>query len=523
MPDPDRARLPRPALSARPLAELAVATGLSLAFPASGYSDPAVPVGGLTLDSRKVCPGDLYAALPGAHAHGSEFAREAAARGAVAILTDLAGADRAAASGLPVLVTADPRASLGSVASELYGHPSDRLLTIGVTGTNGKTTAAYMIEAGLRGGGFVTGLLGTVQTVVAGDAVPSERTTPEAPEVHALLALMVERGCSAVAMEVSSHALALGRVDGVSFDVALFTNLSQDHLDFHSDLEDYYRAKASLFIPERTRSAVVNVDDAYGRRLQGELAIPVTTFSTSGGSGGDDVAADWVAENVVLRRDGSTFEVVGPDNVRANARVRLPGLFNVSNGLGAIVSIVVAGVPLPTAAEAVASLAGVPGRMERVDAGQDYLALVDYAHTPDAVRTLLSTVREVTRGRVILVLGCGGDRDRGKRPMMGAAAVTGSDLAVFTNDNPRSEDPQVILAAMLGGARAADRSGAQRIVVEPDRAAAIAYAVSAARAEDTLVVAGKGHESGQEIAGEVRPFDDRAVLRAAIERMAVAS
>jgi UDP-N-acetylmuramoyl-L-alanyl-D-glutamate--2,6-diaminopimelate ligase len=309
----------------------------------------------------------------------------------------------------------------------------------------------------------------------------------------------------------------------MDFDVAVFTNLTQDHLDFHPTLEEYYRAKASLFTGSRSRAGVVNVDDSYGRRLLRDASVPLTTFSTRGGD------ADWRAEDVVLLGEGSSFRVVGPSGERAPARVQLPGAFNVSNALAAIVGLTLAGVPLHAAVAGVGSLPGVPGRMERVDAGQPFLALVDYAHTPDAVETLLESVRSLIPGKVIVVLGCGGDRDPYKRPLMGAAAARGAELAIFTSDNPRSEEPDAILAAMAEGASAAGglegapSAAGRKWLIEPDRARAIRCAVEAAGPDDVVVVAGKGHEQGQEIAGVVRPFDDRVELRAAIEGLAVAS
>ena len=451
-------------------------------------------VTGCTLDSRAVSPGDLYAALPGAHAHGADFAASAAAAGAAAVLTDERGAAQLTETGLPVLVADDPRSVLGAVARWVHGDPASGMVLVGITGTNGKTTTAFLVEAGLRAAGHRTGLLGTVLTRIGDDVVPSVRTTPEAPDVQALLAVMRERGTTAVAMEVSSHALTLGRVDGVRFDVAGFTNLSQDHLDFHGSMQEYEAAKASLFTPQRARTGVVSVDDPAGRRIVRAGAIPMVTF-------GED--ADWSAREVDLRPDGSRFRLVGP-GVRMPASVQLPGAFNTANAVGAIACLVTAGVPVEQAVQGVAECPGVPGRMERVDAGQPFLALVDYAHTPDAVSRLLHAARELTAGRVIVVLGCGGDRDRAKRPLMGAAAAE-ADLAVLTSDNPRSEDPLAILAEMAAGAPDAVR--------EPDRRAAIARAVAAARPGDVVVVAGKGHETGQEAGGVTTPFDDRTVLR----------
>ena len=453
-------------------------------------------VTGCTLDSRAVQPGDLYAALPGARAHGADFAAAAAAAGASAILTDSAGAGRCAAYDLPVLVADDPRGVLGAVAAWVHDDPSAAMLVLGVTGTNGKTTTAFLLDAGLRAAGHTTGLLGTVVTRIGETAVPSLRTTPEAPDLQALFATMRERGVTAVAMEVSSHALALGRVDGVRFDTSVFTNLSQDHLDFHPSMAAYEAAKAALFTPARSRRGVVDIDDAAGRRLLATASIPITTYGEQG---------QWRAADVDLRADGSTFRLVGP-GVDVPASVRLPGAFNVSNALAALACLVVAGIPIADAVRGIASLAGVPGRMERIDAGQPFTAIVDYAHTPEAVTTLLAAVRALTGGRVVVVLGCGGDRDRGKRPLMGRAAVQGADLAVLTSDNPRSEDPNAILAEMAP-------PGA---IVEPDRRRAIELAVRGARSGDVVVVAGKGHESGQEISGVVTPFDDRQVLREAL-------
>jgi UDP-N-acetylmuramoyl-L-alanyl-D-glutamate--2,6-diaminopimelate ligase len=467
-----------------------------------------VEVTGVSLDSRTVVPGDLYAALPGAHTHGARYAAEAAAHGAVAALTDRAGSADVLAAGLPALVVSDPRAVLGTLAAEVYGHPDEQLLLIGITGTNGKTTTAYLVDAGLRAAGRVTGLVGTVETRVAGQVLPSVRTTPEAPEVQALLALMVARGCTAAVMEVSSHALALGRVDGTTYDLAVFTNLSQDHLDFHPTLEDYFAAKAQLFTPARSRHGVIDVDDPWGRRLTGSATVPVTTVSPGG-----DPAAHWRAEDVRLTAFGATFRAVGPGGRAVEAGVRLPGRFNVANALLAIVALDVAGVPFDAAAAGVAALPGVPGRMESIDAGQPFVALVDYAHTPEAVRTLLESVRAVTPGQVIVVLGCGGDRDPYKRAPMGEAAAALADVAVLTSDNPRSEDPGAIIAAMLEGSDAVPAPQRAEIIVEPDRALAIAVAVARAGAGDAVVIAGRGHEQGQEIGGVVRPFDDRVVLR----------
>ena len=502
----------------KPLSALGALLGVRL--------DPNTPVGrsispndlgcvtGVTLDSRAVAPGDLYVALPGTRVHGAAFCADAVAAGAVAVLTDPDGRARAAQTGVPVFVLVDPRGKLGEVSCWVYGNPSSRLTLIGVTGTSGKTTSTYLLESGLRAAGHQTGLIGGVQTRIGTDQLPSTLTTPEAPDLQALFAVMAERGVTAAAMEVSSHSLALGRVAGTSFDVAVFTNLSQDHLDFHADLEDYFRAKASLFMPPVL--GVINIDDKYGRRLASSALVPITTFSAAG-----KPEADWRAIDVRSGADGSTFRVIGPGGVEADVSVGLAGVFNVANALGAVVALVEAGVGLEDAVAGIAACPGVPGRLERVPAaGLDITAFVDYSHKPGAVEAVLRSLRPVTQGSLIIVLGCGGDRDRGKRPMMGAAAASLADVAILTSDNPRSEDPLAILAAMLDGVLSVPPVTRARVIIEPDRAAAIAQAVALAVPGDVIVVAGKGHETGQYVAGAVLPFDDRAVTASALERAA---
>ncbi|MFJ7056719.1 UDP-N-acetylmuramoyl-L-alanyl-D-glutamate--2,6-diaminopimelate ligase [Streptomyces microflavus] len=497
---------PRPdRLRPTPLGELAHRLGVEVAG-----SDA---VTGITHDSRAVRPGDLYAALPGARLHGADFAAQAAGLGAVAVLTDPTGAERAAATGLPVLVAEDPRGVMGELAADIYGRPGIGLLQIGITGTSGKTTTAYLVEGGLRAAGRPTGLIGTVEMRIGDERIKSERTTPEATDLQALFAVMRERGVEAVAMEVSSHALVLGRVDACVFDVAVFNNLSPEHMEFHSGMEDYFQAKAQLFTPERSHRGVVNFDDEYGRRLITESGVPVTTFSAEG-----HPDADWHAEDVEVGPQDSTFTAVGPKGERITARAPLPGPFNVANTLAAIVTLAVAGVDPQTAADGIAAVPGVPGRLERVDAGQPYLAVVDYAHKTDAVESVLRSLQKVTEGRVHIVLGCGGDRDTTKRGPMGAAAARLSHTAVLTSDNPRSEDPLAILAAMLSGAAEVPVHERGDVLVDADRASAIAAAVARAEPGDTVLVAGKGHEQGQDIHGVVRPFDDRKVLHDAIER-----
>ncbi len=519
---------PRPVqVSATPLAELADQLGVVPPENLEGTAE----VTGITHDSRAVRPGDLYAALPGARLHGADFVTQAAGLGAAAVLTDPTGAERAAATGLPVLVVDDPRGRMGELAATIYGHPGEDLLQIGITGTSGKTTTAYLVEGGLRttrssdeggrreapsvegGGGRRVGLIGTVEMRIGDERIKSERTTPEATDLQALFAVMRERGVEAVAMEVSSHALVLGRVDGCVFDIAVFNNLSPEHMEFHSGMEDYFQAKAQLFTPRRSKLGVINLDDEYGRRLTHEATVPVVTFSAEG-----HPDADWRAVDVQVGPMDSTFTVLGPEGQRVAAKSPLPGPFNVANTLAAIVALAVAGFDPQSAADGVAAVPGVPGRLERVDAGQPYLAVVDYAHKTDAVESVLKALRKVTKGRLHVVLGCGGDRDTTKRAPMGAAVARLADTAVLTSDNPRSEDPLAILATMLQGAASVPAHERGEVQLFEDRAAAIAAAVRRAQPGDTVLVAGKGHEQGQDIAGVVRPFDDRQVLREAIQK-----
>ena len=475
----------------------------SLAEVASWLGVPApeaeVEVTGISLSSQRILPGDLYAALPGARAHGASYAVDAARSGAVAVLTDETGAQTAAEAGLPVLVVTDPRSVLGSLAAQVYGDPADSLRLLAVTGTQGKTTTTRLAELALEGAGISAAVVGTVGTRVAGEDIKTALTTPEAPDLHGLFALMRERGVEACAMEVSSHALVMGRVDGVVFDVSAFTNLGRDHLDFHADMEDYFAAKAQLFTPERSRLGLVNIDDEFGRRLVAESLIETRTYSSEG------AAADWQAVDVRLGADGSRFTVLGPAGQRIPAVVPIAGAFNVSNALAAIAGAAELGFdPLLVAA----GLAGA-GRLERVETGRDFHVVVDYAHKPDAVEAALSTLRPLTAGRLLVVIGAGGDRDTGKRPVMGEIAARLADVLIVTDDNPRSEDPATIRAEVLAGTR-----GATAEVREVgDRREAIRTALELAGAGDIVLVAGKGHETGQEIAGVVHPFDDRDVVR----------
>jgi UDP-N-acetylmuramoyl-L-alanyl-D-glutamate--2,6-diaminopimelate ligase len=486
-------------------------TPLRLADLAARLSTPApagaqeVQIRGATHASAEVRPGDLYAALPGARRHGAEFVASAAGAGAVAVLTDEAGAARAGEVGLPALVVPDPRAVLGAAASAVYGDPTAAMTVIGITGTAGKTSTAYLVESGLRAAGQVTGLIGTVETRLGELVLDSVRTTPEATDLHAMLAAAREMGVGAVVMEVSSHALAMGRVGGVRFAVGGYTNFGLDHLDFHADAADYFAAKARLF-DGRCAFEVLNLDD---RALRPLLKPTTVTYSAAG-----DPDATWSAVDVTGSGYAQRFTAVGPDGRTVEAGVALPGRHNVANALLAIAALVSVGVAPETAAAGVAACPGVPGRLERVRAPGPVVGVVDYAHKPDAIVAALAALREMTTGRLICVIGAGGDRDRGKRPLMGAAAVRGADLVVVTDDNPRTEDPAAVRADLLRGAREA--AGGAQVIEVPGRREAIDEAARLAAAGDVIAVLGKGHERGQEIGGAVHPFDDRVELAAAL-------
>ncbi|MGD9620921.1 MAG: UDP-N-acetylmuramoyl-L-alanyl-D-glutamate--2,6-diaminopimelate ligase [Mycolicibacterium sp.] len=470
---------------------------------------PDIRITGVTLRGQNAEAGDLFAALPGASAHGGRYAADAVARGAVAVLTDRQGAAEIGNRlGVPVLVHPAPRAVLGSVAAAVYGNPSARLRVIGITGTSGKTTTAYLVEAGLRSAGRVPGLIGTVGVRIDGRELPSGLTTPEAPQLQALLAVMLEQGVDTVVMEVSSHALTLGRVDGVSFAVGGFTNLSRDHLDFHGSMQDYFEAKARLFDPaSQTHAAlsVVCVDDQWGRALAARAHLPVTVSVTG--------TADWTVDEITNGEAGvQDFVAVDPAGVHHGVRIGLPGGYNVANALLAVALLDAVGVS-PEQASPGLREAAVPGRLEAVDRGQPFLALVDYAHKPGALRAVLHTLREQAAGRIAVVFGAGGNRDRGKREPMGQVAAELADLVVVTDDNPRDEDPAAIRAAIAAGAA----GGGAEVVEIGDRRSAIAHAVRWARAGDIVLIAGKGHETGQTSSGHTRPFDDRAELAGALE------
>jgi UDP-N-acetylmuramoyl-L-alanyl-D-glutamate--2,6-diaminopimelate ligase len=480
--------------------------------------DAAVEVESLAYDSRKVGAGTLFFCVPGEKVDGHEFAAGAVEAGAVALVVERELKELDVAQ----VLVADARAAMAPLAARFSRDPTEDLRVIGVTGTNGKTTTAFLIREILEAAGVQCGLLGTVRQVVGGVEEEVERTTPEAIDLQATFRRMLEAGDKACVMEVSSHALALHRADAIHFEIALFTNLTQDHLDFHRDMEDYFQAKRLLFAMG-PKVSVINADDSYGRRLAEELKSCVT-FSAEGNR------ADFAASDVTFDAMGSRFTV---DSVSAglrqafkpdegleigkevDVRTALPGHFNVANALGALVAARQLDVPVRVAAEGLARAERVPGRFEPVDEGQGFAVLVDYAHTPDSLENVLRAARRLTEGRLIAVFGAGGDRDRDKRPKMGRAGAGLSDLAIVTSDNPRSEDPDAIVAEVVAGIE----NGAA-FEIEPDRRAAIARALSGARAGDTVVIAGKGHEQGQEFEnGRKVPFDDREVAREELRRL----
>jgi UDP-N-acetylmuramoyl-L-alanyl-D-glutamate--2,6-diaminopimelate ligase len=496
---------PRPTKAPpRDFAELAELVGASVPQVAA-----LLAVTGVTHASDAVHPGDLFAALPGARTHGARFIPDAARAGAVAVLTDAAGAPAAAGAGLPALVVDDPRAALGPVAALVYDQPTEKLSVIGITGTAGKTSTVYLVESGLRAAGRVTGLIGTVETRLSDLVLDSVRTTPEASDLQALFAAALEQGVTAVAMEVSSHALALGRVGGTAFEVGGYTNLGTDHLDFHGNAEEYFAAKALLF-DGRCRHEVLNLDDPALAPLRKPGTL---TYSAAG-----DPAATWRATGIEASGYGQRFVAYGPAGIEVEVAVGLPGRHNVANALLAMACLVASGVDAGVAAIGVAACPGVPGRLERVAAPGPVIGVVDYAHKPDAIVAALAALRDgvvdaAVGHRLICVIGAGGDRDRAKRPVMGAAAAAGADLVLVTDDNPRTEDPAVIRAEVRRGALA---QGHTEVVEVPGRRAAISEAVRRSRPGDVIALLGKGHERGQEIEGEFHPFDDRAELVGAL-------
>ena len=463
--------------------------------------DGSVAVADAAFSSEEAGPAALFFCVPGSHTDGHRFAGDAVERGASAIVVQrwLDGID------VPQVLVPSVREAMGPMSAVVFGRPSAAMQMVGVTGTNGKTTTTYLLESIFRANGWVPGVIGTTGARIAGDPLPLARTTPEASDLQRLLATMLDRGVQAVTMEVSSHALDQHRVDGVRYGAAVFTNLSQDHLDYHPDMEAYFAAKSRLFTPELAERAAIATEDGWGIRLAAACEIPFITF-------GEGPHADLRATDVVADASGVSLRV-GHLLIRSPLR----GRFNMMNCLAALAAARTLGIPDAVSVQGIESLAGVPGRVEPVDAGQRYLVMVDYAHTPDSIDNVLRAARPLTSGRLIVVFGCGGDRDAGKRPLMGRAATSLADLSVLTSDNPRSEDPMAVIAEIEPGAR----EGGGAWVVEADRRLAIRLAVREAQPGDVVVIAGKGHESYQELADRTIDFDDRIVaaeeIRAARE------
>ncbi len=450
----------------------------------------------LAYDARRVAPGAAFFCVPGSVADGHDFAADAIARGAVALVVE-----RALELEVPQLVVRDARAGMATAADIFFGEPTRELEIAGVTGTNGKTTTAFLLHAILTAAGRRPGLLGTVESRIGGQVREVERTTPEAIDLQRTFREMLDAGDRSVALEASSHASVLHRLDRVRFDVLVFTNLTQDHLDFHETMDDYFRAKRRLFAGPAPPPSAVNIGDEWGRRLAQELEdvrrAPLVTFGFA-----DD--AEIRPEDLVLDTSGARFRAGGIE-----IRSRLRGRFNVENVLGAVAAGILLDLAEDEIQAGIEALDGIPGRFEAVDEGQGFAVIVDYAHTPDSLDNVLRTARDLTDGRVLVVFGAGGDRDRGKRPLMGKVAADLADVAIVTSDNPRSEEPLAIIQDVLQGA-------GMDVEIDPDRRSAIARAISLAAPGDVVVIAGKGHEQGQEIAGEKHPFDDREVAREAL-------
>ncbi len=457
----------------------------------------SVVVSDVVYRSDHARPGSLFACIRGSRTDGHAFAADAVARGAVALLVE-----RWLDVEVPQVRVPSVREAIGPIAAEVFGRPSDAMTVVGVTGTNGKTTTTYLLESVFRAAGRRAGVIGTTGVRIDGHVEPFPRTTPEAPDLQRLFARMRDDGIEAVAMEVSSHGLHQHRVDGVRYACAVFTNLSQDHLDYHASMEEYLAAKARLFTPAMSAVGVINADSPEGRRIAAP-GLPTITYAV-------ESDADVRATDVLTTPEGLRFRIEG---IAVESRLR--GRFNVDNCLAAFASARAIGIDDATAAAGISALRGVPGRLETVEEGQDFLVVVDYAHTPDGIENVLNATRPLARGRLVIVFGCGGDRDRAKRPLMGRVATSMADLTIVTSDNPRSEDPLAIIAEIEPGAR----DGGGVYVVEPDRRAAIRLALEGARPGDVVVIAGKGHETGQEFADRTIPFDDRVVAAEALRAL----
>ena len=470
----------------------------------SSIFDQQVVISGVSINAQKVLPGDLFIAFAGAKTHGISYLEQAISNGAVAVLSD-----KKIEGSIPSFIHPKPREIVGAISAWLYGHPFESMKAIGITGTNGKTTTANLVKQIWQLNSITSGLIGTLGIEIADEKLESARTTPEADDLQAVAAAMVEHGCKNLVMEVSSHAIDQGRIKGAKYEVVAFSNLTQDHLDYHLNMENYFQAKANLFTSEYAKVAVINVDDSYGKKLSQQVKIPVATVSRK------DTNADLFLAKAEINNGTYQVEIKSKTGESLSANFALLGDYNLDNLLLAVAIVNSAGLSLDKIAPTISKLKSVPGRLESINAGQKFTALVDYAHTPDAVERVIATVKSATNGKIIGVLGCGGDRDASKRSLMGHALFNGCDLAVFTSDNPRSESAEAILKEMTKGLDLGNKG-----FIEIDRKSAIDLAVKNAQSGDVVLLMGKGHESGQEVNAVVTPFDDRVELAESIKRLA---
>ena len=463
-----------------------------------------VVISGVSINAQKVVPGDLFIAFAGANTHGISYLEQAISNGAVAVLSD-----KKIEASIPSFIHPKPRELVGAISAWFYGHPFERLKAIGITGTNGKTTTANLVKQIWQLNSIKSGLIGTLGVEIADEKLKSARTTPEADDLQAIAAAMVEQGCKNLVMEVSSHAIDQGRIKGAKYEVVAFSNLTQDHLDYHLTMENYFQAKANLFVTEYAKVAVINIDDSYGKKLSKQVKIPIVTVSRK------DSTADWYVAKAEIKNGLYQVEIKSKTGESLRENFALLGDYNLDNLLLAVAVVNSAGLPLDKISSTISKLQSVPGRLESIKAGQKFTALVDYAHTPDAVERVIATVKSLTNGKIIGVLGCGGDRDASKRSVMGQALFNGCDLAIFTSDNPRGESAEAILKQMTAGIDLGKKG-----LVEIDRKNAIDLAVKSAQSGDVVLLMGKGHESGQEVNSVVTPFDDRIELAESIRRLA---
>ena len=482
--------------------------GLSLAkslmeFDSKIFNQQVV-ISGVSINAQKVVPGDLFIAFAGANTHGISYLEQAISNGAVAVLSD-----KKIEASIPSFIHPKPREIVGAISAWLYGHPFESLKAVGITGTNGKTTTANLVKQIWQLNSIKSGLIGTLGVEIADDKLESARTTPEADDLQAIAAAMVEQGCKNLVMEVSSHAIDQGRIKGSKYEVVAFSNLTQDHLDYHLSMENYFQAKANLFATEYAKAAVINIDDSYGKKLSKQVKIPVVTVSRK------ESTADLYLAKAEIKNGLYQVEIKSKSGEILSENFALLGDYNLDNLLLAVAIVSSAGLSLDKIASTISKLQSVPGRLESINAGQKFTALVDYAHTPDAVERVIATVKSATSGKIIGVLGCGGDRDASKRSLMGHALFNGCDLAIFTSDNPRSESAEAILKQMTAGIDLGKKG-----LVEIDRKSAINLAVENAQSGDVVLLMGKGHESGQEVNSVVTPFDDRVELAESIKRLA---